>query len=146
MTWKPGEQNVAETYAGDLKHLRDLLDMHDMPARISPLFRWMWMWINLIQTLAGMSCMSKRSLRCLRSPVEPMAPDVAGKVYGCNYIVDDSGDLQGFEYTTIEGGPDLQLVHNQDLAFVQMDVDVDQFDTDTRRHVVHVQEVSQVLV
>ncbi|KAJ6157092.1 hypothetical protein N7497_005977 [Penicillium chrysogenum] len=39
--------------------------------------------------------------------LEPMTPDVAGKIYGCNYIVDDSGDLQGFEYTTIEGWPDL---------------------------------------
>lgn len=39
--------------------------------------------------------------------LEPITPDVVGEAYGCNYVVDDSGDLQAFEYTTIEGGPDL---------------------------------------
>lgn len=34
--------------------------------------------------------------------LEPVMPDAIGQVYGCNYIVDDSGDLQAFEYTTIK--------------------------------------------
>lgn len=44
--------------------------------------------------------------------IDAATSDIGGgsgttRVYGCHYIVDDAGDLQAFEYTTVAGGPDL---------------------------------------
>lgn len=39
--------------------------------------------------------------------LEPMTANVASKVYGCNYIVNDSGDLQAFEYSILNTPPHL---------------------------------------
>ncbi|KAF7557983.1 hypothetical protein G7Z17_g223 [Cylindrodendrum hubeiense] len=98
-------EHVAETYADDLNHLRNLLDTHDMPMSVCIKLLHIHFHLNKGEILA---------VHELYAPpygkipfLEPMTPDAAGKVYGCNYIVDDSGDLQAFEYTTIEGGADL---------------------------------------
>lgn len=97
--------HVAEAYADDLNYLRNLLDMHDMPTSVCVKLIHIHFHLNKDEILVA---------RELNAPphgkipfLEPMTPDVAGKVYGCNYIVDNSGDLQAFEYTTIEGGPEL---------------------------------------
>lgn len=97
--------HVAEAYGDDLNYLRNILDIHDMPTSVCVKLIHIHFHLNKDEILA---------VRELNAPphgkipfLEPLTPDVAGKVYGCNYIVDDSGDLQAFEYTTIEGGPDL---------------------------------------
>ncbi|KAM7184333.1 hypothetical protein V8F20_012265 [Naviculisporaceae sp. PSN 640] len=98
--------HVAKAYAEDLNHLRNLLDVYDMPKSVC---------IKLIHIHFHLKDGEMLAVRELDAPpygkipfLEPVAiDDVAGKVYGCNYVVDDSGDLQAFEYTTIEGGPDL---------------------------------------
>jgi len=97
--------HVAEAHADDLSYLRNLLDKHDMPTNVCVKLIHIHFHLNEGEILA---------VRELNAPpygkipfLEPTTPDVAGKIHGCNYIVDDSGDLQVFEYTTIEGGPDL---------------------------------------
>ncbi|KAK0703969.1 hypothetical protein B0T26DRAFT_744601 [Lasiosphaeria miniovina] len=95
-----------QTYAEDLAHLRKLLDVHNMPASVN---------IKLMHIHFHLREGEILAVHELDAPpygkipfLEPMAPDTAGQVYyGCNYVVDGSGHLQAFEYTTIEGGPDL---------------------------------------
>lgn len=99
-------EHVAETYAEDLAHLRKLLDVHDMPASVN---------IKLMHIHFHLREGEILAVHELDAPpygkipfLEPMALDTAGQIYyGCNYVVDGSGHLQAFEYTTIEGGPDL---------------------------------------
>lgn len=98
-------EHVAEAHADVLKHLRDLLDRHDLPASVNVKLIHIHFHLNKDEILA---------VRELNAPPQgkipflaPMTPGDADKVYGCNYIVDDSGDLQAFEYTTIAEGPDL---------------------------------------
>ncbi|KAK2609206.1 hypothetical protein QQS21_002288 [Conoideocrella luteorostrata] len=97
--------HVAETYADDLNYLRNLLNVHNMPTSVC---------VKLIHIQFHLNEGEILAVRELNAPphgkipfLEPVIHHVAGKTYGCNYIVDDSGDLQAFEFTTIEGGPDL---------------------------------------
>jgi len=97
--------HVAEAYADDLNYLKNLLDIHDMPTSVCVKLTHIHFHLNKGEILA---------VRELNAPphgkipfLELITPDVAGKVYGCNYIVNNSGDLQAFEYKTIEGEPDL---------------------------------------
>ncbi|KAF5137713.1 hypothetical protein E5D57_001492 [Metarhizium anisopliae] len=97
--------HVAETYADHLNYLRNLMDTHDMPPSVC---------VKLIHIHFHLNNGEILAVRELNAPphgkipfLQPTTPDVAGNVYGCNYIVDDAGDLQAFEYTTTEGGPDL---------------------------------------
>ncbi|CAG7555254.1 unnamed protein product [Fusarium equiseti] len=98
-------EHVAKIHADDLNYLRGLLDKHSMPTSVC---------IKLIHIHFHLNEGEILAMREIDAPphgkiplLEPTMPDVAGKVYGCNYIVDGSGDLQAFEYTTMEGGPDL---------------------------------------
>ena len=97
--------SVAEACAEDLSYLRNLLDKHHMPTSVC---------VKLIHIHFHLNDGEILALRELNASsygkipfMEPTTPEVAAKLYGCNYIVDDSGDLQVFEYTTVEGGPDL---------------------------------------
>ena len=98
--------HVAEAHGDDLNHLLNLLDKHNMPMSVC---------VKLIHIHFHLDEGEILAARELDAPphgkipfLEPTNPDVAGKVYyGCNYIVDDVGDLQAFEFTTIEGGADL---------------------------------------
>jgi hypothetical protein len=99
-------EHVAEAHASDLNYLRSLLDTYDMPTSVC---------IKLIHIHFHLGEGEILAARELNAPphgkipfLEPVMPDTTNNVYyGCNYVVDDSGNLQAFEYTTMQGGPDL---------------------------------------
>ncbi|KAJ6035279.1 hypothetical protein N7460_009454 [Penicillium canescens] len=101
--------HVAETHADDLYYLRSLLDKHDMPPSVCIKLLHIHFHLKPGEILVMHELDAPPLIHGKIPFLEPMAPDTApGKVYGCNYIVDDaSGSLQAFEYTTIAGGADL---------------------------------------
>ena len=98
-------EHVAETYADDLAYLRGLLATHNMPTSVCVKLLHIHFHLHQGEVLAV------RELDA--SPygkipfLEPVTSHTVGEVYGCNYIVDESGDLQAFEYTTIKGDANL---------------------------------------
>ncbi|KAK5659149.1 hypothetical protein OQA88_1239 [Cercophora sp. LCS_1] len=97
--------HVAEAHQDDLNHLTGLLDKHDFSASVC---------IKLIHIHFHLNEGEILALREFSAPphgqipfLGPMEPNASTLVYGCHYIVDDQGDLQVFEYTTIRGDVDL---------------------------------------
>ncbi|KAK0612380.1 hypothetical protein B0T17DRAFT_499845, partial [Bombardia bombarda] len=97
--------HVPEIHADDVEYLKALLRKHNIPPSVC---------IKLIHIhfhLEEGEIMAFQELDMLQEEkvpfLRPMLPDAAAKVYGCHYMVDDAGDLQAFEYTTIAGGANL---------------------------------------
>jgi len=97
--------NAAKTYAEDLDYLKGLLDKHNVPPSVC---------IKLIHIHFHLNKGEILAVREFSAPphgqipfLGPMTPDESTQVSGCHYLVDEAGDLQAFEYTTMAGGVDL---------------------------------------
>lgn len=98
-------KHVVEAYTDDLNYLRNFLNIHDMSTSVCVKLIHIHFHLNKdeILTVHELNASFHEKISFLKL----ITLDVTDKVYDCNYIVNDSNDLQTFEYTTIEKEPDL---------------------------------------
>ncbi|KAK0639730.1 hypothetical protein B0T16DRAFT_432400 [Cercophora newfieldiana] len=100
---------AAETHANDLDYLTRLLEKHQMPASVCVKLIHIHFHLNEGEILAVREFDAPPHGRIPLLGPMAAADAISGatNVHGCHYLVDEAGDLQAFEYTTMEGGVDL---------------------------------------
>ncbi|KAF1821342.1 uncharacterized protein K489DRAFT_381336 [Dissoconium aciculare CBS 342.82] len=97
-------ESVVKAHADDLVKLRALLVKHDMPTSVCVKLLHIHFHLRHQEIIVTQELDASPHVKI--PFLEPMSLNVAGKVYGCSYVVDHQGDLQVFEFTRVAGGPD----------------------------------------
>jgi hypothetical protein len=98
-------EHIAETYADDLNYLTALLDKHNLPRSVCVKL------IHIHFHLDEGEIVALRELDATPYKIPFLSPtplvNASSQVRGCHFLVDSSGDLQAFEYTTRTDGLDI---------------------------------------
>lgn len=96
--------NVPETHSEGLNHLQSLLDKYDLSAKVC--IKLVHIHFKLLEgeimAFGDVNVQPYGPIHILG----PTKPGLTSKFYGSHYLVDDSGQLQAWEYMTTKG-PDM---------------------------------------